>query len=285
MKILRIFNNNIILVKNEETDKESILWGKGVGFQKSKGENIEINKGDSLFVKESESEWVRSFISLSDEIPLSYFELTKEIVKKAENKLNVKFNPFLLISLTDHIYFAVQRSNENNNIALKDIKEAYPKEYNQAIVSKLMIEREFNIKLNDSEIGFLTIHFIENEYQKKDDKNDNRIILDQEDQAIIRIKQIISRELRIDLNNRKINSRRLTTHLRFLIDRIQKKEHFSDSDEDKILYFEMAKLYPKLKNCIAVIIEYLNKKFGYKLTNSEKLYLIMHLQQITKQIV
>lgn len=283
MNIVKVFNNNIVLVKNEQTQKESILWGKGVGFQKKVGQEITIKEDDAVFVKEAESEWARSFLSLSEEIPMKYFDVAKKIVKEAEEDMDISFNPFLLISLADHIFFTVQRASQKSDggeLPINEIKDAYNREFIQAEKSKELIEHEFSVVLQANETGFLAIHFVENE--KESIKNFDKSKM-AKDNAISDILKIASDKLNLNIKENKVNVQRLKTHLKFLLTRIQNKEFFVDTEEDVKLYQQIIKSYPQLQDCALSITDYLEQKFNYKLSESERIYLIMHLRQISKQ--
>ena len=283
MIIVKVFNNNIVLVKNKKTAKESILWGKGVGFQKKAGQKIVMNKNDAIFVKEAESDWSRSFLSLSEEIPLKYFEVAKKIVQDASANMQATFNPFLLISLADHIFFTIKRAKEKSGeteLPISEIKEDYYKEFKQAQLAKNYIEQEFDVALPESEAGFLAIHFVENEKESVKNYDDSKQI---KNRATNDILEIIAENLHLDMTDEKVNFRRLKTHLKFLLTRIQNKEFFRDSKEDKKLYRQIIKNYPELLDCEQAISDYLAETFNYHLSKSEQIYLIMHLRQIVKQ--
>lgn len=285
MKIVRVFNNNIILVSDEQTGAEKILFGKGVGFQRQHGDKINPKEDDQLFVRDTSPEWIRSFISLSREIPMEYFETTRMIISFAERELNVEFNPFLLISLSDHIYFAVKRAQGHifDGPAIEDVKRIYASEFLVAQQSLTIIEQQLGIKLGENEAGFIAIHFIENELRTKQPAAqvvDNSV---HEDQQIKEIIGMILTSLGLEEASQTINFDRLTTHLRFLLRRIEDNRHFEDTDEDIDINKHLRLRYPKIAETGNQIENYLGQKFNFKLSASENTYLMMHLQQVRKQ--
>ncbi|RHW48219.1 hypothetical protein DS832_02585 [Bombilactobacillus bombi] len=56
MRIARVFNNNIVLAIDDNNHTEKILWGKGVGFQKKSGDQINPANQDKIFVQDTTSE-------------------------------------------------------------------------------------------------------------------------------------------------------------------------------------------------------------------------------------
>lgn len=131
MKILQVLNNNVLLVE-DGNDKQQIIWGKGIGFRLKRDEEYLPTEDDHVFlpVSRDDSQWVDSFKELAREIPRSYFELTDSIISLAQNSINVEFDGHLLIPLTDHIYFAVQRIKSGlvvSNPMLFDIRRLFSK--------------------------------------------------------------------------------------------------------------------------------------------------------------
>lgn len=55
MIIQQIYNNNVVLVLDENIKKELILTGCGIGFQKKKGQEIDKSKIERTFVIQDES--------------------------------------------------------------------------------------------------------------------------------------------------------------------------------------------------------------------------------------
>ncbi|MCP9380481.1 CAT RNA binding domain-containing protein [Lacticaseibacillus paracasei] len=135
MKVVRIFNNNILLVTDESSNEQKILWGKGIGFHLHHGDNIDPSENDKIFVQDTTSDWIRSFSNLAEEIPMDYLEASRQVIELAERCLRVKFNPFLLISLADHLYFSTQRSKDGmySGSVLTDIRRVYYLEYQVAV--------------------------------------------------------------------------------------------------------------------------------------------------------
>ena len=55
MIIERVYNNNVVLVKDEQSQKELILTGCGIGFQKKIGQIADESKIEKKFIAEDVS--------------------------------------------------------------------------------------------------------------------------------------------------------------------------------------------------------------------------------------
>ena len=71
---------------------------------------------------------------------------------------------------------------------------------------------------------------------------------------------------------------RFTTHIRYLIDRVQKGEPIES--ENSGLYEVLAEQYPRSVACAQAIAAEIEAAYGEALTEEELVYLIMHINRI-----
>lgn len=97
----KIVNNNIVIAKDFR-GREVVAIGKGVGFRKRKNEAVhrsEIMKTYVLLDKVDSG-----VLTLFEEIQFEVIETSQKIIDYAQEKLNVKFNVNLLMSLSEADY-------------------------------------------------------------------------------------------------------------------------------------------------------------------------------------
>ncbi|MBP3468832.1 MAG: transcription antiterminator BglG, partial [Lachnospiraceae bacterium] len=101
MQIIKVFNNNVVS-STDEKNREIMVLGKGIGFQKKPGEAIDESKVEKIFRLPSDIDPDRKshFQSLVEEIPYEYIKYTNEIVKRATEVLGKKLNRNIYITLT-----------------------------------------------------------------------------------------------------------------------------------------------------------------------------------------
>lgn len=278
MKAIKIFNNNVVLVSDNDK-QQRILFGKGIGFGKHTGDEIKPGRNVQTFIKNiKDPDWVNSLSNLLENVPLEYLAISKDIITNAEKQLQTTFNQFLVISLADHIYFAVKRSAKQSIAYLTSIKEVYPLEYKVAEDSVKKINSTFDVKLSSGEAGLIAIHFVENELKPAREINQSN-----ESEATIhlsKILQIIISDLGYPSNPTALE--RTTVHLRYLISQIQANNTYIDdpSIDNKKILASFLKQFPELKGTLKKLQDYFFEKMNYKLNSSERLYLIVHLRQI-----
>lgn len=278
MKVLKVFNNNVVLV-NDENHQQAILFGNGIGFKKQPGDNISKTKGVQTFIKNiKDPAWLNSLSNLLENVPIEYLAVSKNIIEHAEKNLNTTFNPFLIISLADHIYFAVKRNSKHDVSSLVSVKDVYPLEYDEAKESVKWINSTFNVTLPPGEAGLIAIHFVENEINPINENQqlgENSVTI-----HLSKVLQIIISDL--GYPEQPTTLERLTVHLRFLITQIQNNNKYiadASSDNKKILE-SFLKQFPELKGTLKKLQDYFYQEMDYKLNSSERLYLVIHLKQI-----
>lgn len=81
MQIKRIFNNNAVMFLNKK-GREEIALGKGVGYQKKIGDDIDESLVTKLFVLK-DSNITQKLEQLLKDIPIEYIILATEILQEA----------------------------------------------------------------------------------------------------------------------------------------------------------------------------------------------------------
>lgn len=130
MQIRKVLNSSVVLVQ-DDGGEESILLGKGIGYGRKPGQEIDRQPSDRVFVPLSNPD-AQPMIELFSAIPPEYLDLTQEIVRDAEQTLGVHLSPHIYLMLTDHLHFAVERQRKGivvTNRVFWAIKHFYPREY------------------------------------------------------------------------------------------------------------------------------------------------------------
>jgi beta-glucoside operon transcriptional antiterminator len=277
MKIKKLYNNNILLVEDENLF-ECILLGKGIGFQKKVGQEVDQSKIDKKFVLESK-ELTNKFIELLREIPVNHLELTNKIVETAQKRLGIVFNDSIYIGLTDHINYAIHRYKQGENLSnalLWEVKKFYHKEFEAALESIKMIEYYEGIKLTEDEASFIALHFVNGQ------QGGDEMKLTATATAIIQdILNIVKFHFNIKIDEQSLNYTRFITHIRFFIRRLANREQ--SSSEDDFLFLQIKEKYPDVYACTLKVKKYLEHKFEIVLTSEEMLYFMLHINRVTER--
>ncbi|CAM3276131.1 PRD domain-containing protein [Pediococcus acidilactici] len=282
MLISQVLNNNVILVKDGQ-DCEKIVWGRGIGFKNHAGQDYKLQPGDKVFtaVPYDDRKWIDSFKELSTKIPREYFELTEEVIQIAKMQIDVDFDEHLLISLADHIYFAVERFKLGlslKNPMLPELKRFFTKEYQVGKYARKLISQLARIPISDDEAGFIAIHLVEHEIHHSDNAKVNFYdILEISTDINNIIKSVFGHEYSED----SITASRLMAHLHYLIFRSATKRRKKAVSEDTELLNSLKRRHRRATECLRQIVDYLEPKINYTFTDSDRLYLLIHIVHIT----
>ena len=272
--IEKVINNNIISAY-EKSGAEVIVMGRGIGFKKKQGEVVPADQISKIFRIKSRT-LTEQFKELLANIPLERVRISDEIISHAKDHLKLKLNQSIYVTLTDHINFAIERVSqgiEPQNALLWEIKRFYPQEFQLGIYALELIQDRLDILLPEDEAGFIALHFVNAEYGT--DIRDAVKFPDQM-QAIV---DIVERDLGILLDESSLHYERFMTHIKFLIQRIYRKELLSS--EDRELSLLMQRKYPREYQCSLKVAEYIMQATGSRLSEEEIMYLSVHIRRVS----
>ena len=272
--IEKVINNNIISAY-EKSGAEVIVMGRGIGFKKKQGEMVPADQISKIFRIKSRT-LAEQFKELLANMPLERVRISDEIISHAKDHLKLKLNQSIYVTLTDHINFAIERVSqgiEPQNALLWEIKRFYPQEFQLRIYALELIQDRLDILLPEDEAGFIALHFVNAEYGT--DIRDAVKFPDQM-QAIV---DIVERDLGMLLDESSLHYERFMTHIKFLIQRIYRKELLSS--EDRELSLMMQRKYPREYECSVKVAEYIMQATGSRLSEEEIMYLSVHIRRVS----
>lgn len=272
--IEKVINNNIISAY-EKSGAEVIVMERGIGFKKKQGEMVPADQISKIFRIKSRT-LAEQFKELLANMPLERVRISDEIISHAKDHLKLKLNQSIYVTLTDHINFAIERVSqgiEPQNALLWEIKRFYPQEFQLGIYALELIQDRLDILLPEDEAGFIALHFVNAEYGT--DIRDAVKFPDQM-QAIV---DIVERDLGILLDESSLHYERFMTHIKFLIQRIYRKELLFS--EDRELSLLMQRKYPREYQCSLKVAEYIMQATGSRLSEEEIMYLSVHIRRVS----
>ena len=276
MIINKVLNNNVVTIINEN-DEEAVVMGRGLAFQKKKGDEIDESKIEKIFVLENKS-INKKLLTLVNDIPAKYLEIAEDIIKYAEDKLGKKLNENIYLTLTDHISFAISRAEKNleiKNAMLWDIKRLHKVEFEIGIHALKIIEENLNFELPEDEAASIAMHILNGELDQEMPEIVDMIKLIEE------ILKMVKYHFNIEFDEESINYYRFITHLKFFTQRLSSGRYYEDNDND---LFDMIKLkYPNSYECVKRIEGFVKQKYCTQLTKEEMLYLIIHTARVVHE--
>lgn len=277
MRIQKILNNNAALTLHEN-ESQVVVLGKGICFQKQVGDIISPDKVEKEFILKDDD--IRNqFQSIVAEVPYACVEISKKIIDRAKSCYGIKLNENIYVTLTDHIYFAIQRVSQGlefkNTSTLWDVPWLYPEAYKLGQWGRELIEDQFSIEFSEEEGSFLALHIITAEM------SDNFQNVLEITKIVPDILHIIQFHFNIHLSTDDIMYYRLITHLKFFAQRVTSHSFYNDNTEDD-LFFSVKEKYPDSFVCVQKISLYIEESYHYTVTQEEQLYLTVHIERLLR---
>lgn len=276
MLILKILNNNAVLSRDRQNN-EVIVTGKGIAFRKKVYDEIDADQVLQIYVPKNKQQ--KSHMeALVSEIPIDYFIAAMEIKQLAEKELNCTLDDGISLQLSDHIHYAVDKIAKNistPNLMLNEIRQFYPKEYEIGLKASKRINQRFSTCFNEDEAGFIAFHIVSCE-----DKNgsvDVQTLMERLHDII----QMIETYFHLPLSDETIRNSRLITHLKYFLTKVSRPhlEKEQNLKEDN-LYQMLVKKYSEINLFLDQLDQYTYKNCQYHLSDSDRMYLIIHLARI-----
>lgn len=259
MKVIKNINNNVSLCI-DSNGKELIAFGKGIGFIKPPYE-IPLEKIQRTFYDIDSN-----YFSVISEMDVNIIDIAVDVVDYANKKFDGKFSNNVVLTLADHIQFAIQRKEEKIDIKLPllyEVKLLYPKEIEVGYYALKIIKDKMNVILPDEEAACITLHLID--YKSK-------IVCESHEQLIEDCTKIIEKDMNIKIDRSSFTYSRFMTHMYYLIGLDDKNIH----NNNHSLYTMMKKEYPDIYRCAKDVID----KLGYEEREDELVYLMMHINKL-----
>jgi transcriptional antiterminator len=269
-------NNNALVATNHE-NQEVILVGKGIGFQKAKGDKISHDaRIEKVFVLASHGQR-EQMLRIITETDAEVTRLITEYAKYVEGKLNLTFATQFFIALIDHLSFAIKRLQQGINIFnpfLYDVRILYPQEYALAQEGTTLLEKRLNITIPEDEIGFLALHLHSGR------TNETLSKLNRYSGLIAKLIGIIEKELEIEIDKTSIEYSRMLTHLRFAIERAQGHALW---EKENPLRRILQQEYPLSYNLAWKIVKIMQNELKVDIPEVEVSYLTLHIQRVMER--
>ena len=271
MKVIKKLNNNVVIAVDGD-GRELVVIGRGVGFEKKiPYELTDLSKVDRTFYDLDKSK-----LHALEDIPEVYIDIASKIIQIARDRIKCEFNPNVILTLSDHLSFAVKRLEDKidiKNPLAYDIEHIYSKEVAIGYKALKYIKEKIGVELPKDEAASIALHLVNAETQ-----NGNLDKTIQKTKILKDITEIVSTMLDVNIDENGYFYSRFIMHIRYLLER-QNKEQIVSSENVKLFDMMIAQ-YPETYKCCMRIEEYFYKRLNWKCSDEELLYLMLHINRL-----
>ena len=272
--VTKVFNNNIILVNSE--DHEKILFAKGIGFGKKPGYVIPKGiKVDKIFTI-ADSDNIENLNTMIEKVDNDFFVVCEEAIYEISEKINQELNESIHIGLIDHLYFAIKRLKNNEEIEnpfLVEIETLYSKEYMLADMVAKKVGAYCNVDIPDGEIAFIALHI---HSAINNGKISNTLKNSYLGSTIV---EHVEDRLNIEIDRKSLDYARFLTHIKFAIQRIMENIHINN-ELTKIIKSS----YKESFSIAEEVAEIIEDELGIKVMEDEVTFLTIHIERFRMSI-
>lgn len=278
MRIVKIFNNNVALVKDDR-GHELVVQGRGLAFHARPGDHLDQTLIERRFLPEATGTPEQLAERIAD-IPPELIAVAEKILALGSD-FGLELDRRATVALADHISIALRRAVAGQSLENPlewEVRILYGREVNLGLHALEVIQKHSGIRLPQAEAVPLALHFV-NAQAGADVLSQAvrtaRLIRD--------ILAIIANEYGPAFAERPpLSEARFATHLRYLF-----LSHLSGSKHAPLIA-ELAKSYrqeePRAFTCATRIAGYLTEKMGWQIGDDETVYLALHIQRMTTKI-
>ena len=219
---------------------------------------------------------IDGFEGISDEVLL----VASDIVALADKALDCKLAGNLVISLADHLQYAVERAGEGvaiENPLSHEVAFVYPRETELGRRGIEVVRERLGVELPESEVTSIALHLVNAEVDGMGSAQDMDLVM-KSTVILERATQIIEGQLGQTLDRTSYAYVRFVAHLRFLIRRLMRGS--CKETENSGLFRQAARDFPDAYRCAAGVNEYLKRDYNWSCSDEEMLYLMMHVNRL-----
>lgn len=269
-RVIKVLNNNGVLVYHNERGREMILLGNGVGFGKKPAQQIEQISGAKIYTLVTRKK-EQSVLKVVNGIKPGFIEAAGRIIEEAE-KVFQEVNHEILLPMADHIALAAKRAKENRQIPnpfTPDIRVLFAREYAVAMKGRDIIKDMMGYEISDDEVGFLTLHIHAglSDEQVSVALDTTRII----NEGISMIEHAFDMKFQED----SLAYTRLMSHLYYMVARTRKGESTKVDFNDFIFAN-----YPETGRVAEEVCEYMGRLLKKTVAKEEVGFLAIHIQRV-----
>jgi beta-glucoside operon transcriptional antiterminator len=279
VKVLRVFNNNVVLAR-DDVGRDVILTGRGLGYQARPGREVDPVAVQRTFVPVDGRD-PDHLAELLASIPPEHIQLVGEALTEVGLDDTVLRNPALVVALADHISFAARRLEHGLVIEYPlrgEVKNLYSQEYGQALALLAAVNDRLDTQLPAGEAVALALHLVNAGFSTGDLSYTYTMTA-----VISQLIEVIEQTFDIRLDEGSVSVGRFITHLRYLFVRIQ--QHQQLTDQPSVIGTAIQESYPRPAECAERLAGILELRLGSPLTSDEISYLALHVARVANDTI
>ncbi len=276
MKVLRVFNNNVVLAREDGRDgREVILTGRGLGFQTGPGQPIDPANIVRTFVPDDGRD-PDNFGAMVAAIPPEHLALAEQALEAGRAELAIPNSTSLSVALADHLSFAIKRLRDG--IAFEyplraEVFHLYPAELRAAKRILDHVNATLESPLDEGEAVSIALHLVNAGFTVGD-----LSFTYQMTGVFTQLFEVLEQASGRPIDRETVNAARFITHLRYFFVRASSGKQLAEGATK--LRSAIRESYPEAYATALRLQSVLELRLGEPLAEDEVTYLTLHVARL-----
>ncbi|MDT2750149.1 PRD domain-containing protein [Streptococcus parauberis] len=274
MIIDKVFNNNVVQVRNDKGEEE-IIMGRGLGFQKKPEDLVDDSLVEKRFTLQ-DSSLINDLTSVYQNLSLKEIETVTAIIEHGQEVLDTVYDMALYISLADHLHYTFERLENGliiNNPLSWEIRKFFPKEFQVARDGIAIVKEMMDIDLPEDEVASLALHFINAQKDVGAIESGQQIA-----KIVTNILDIVRFHYGKISEADMVSYNRFVTHIQYFAQRVI--NGLVQGANDSFLFEQVKLNYPQAFTCTEKIKSFVETSYDFPMSKDEQVYLTIHIKRL-----
>ncbi|MDO4243732.1 MAG: PRD domain-containing protein [Actinomyces sp.] len=272
MTILRVFNNNVVLAR-DELGREAVLTGRGIGFGARPGQRVDTALIARRYVLAQQAESLGEVLA---GIPLARIALIERVFLAAARELGGRVPASTIVAVIDHVSQAMERVSQGANMDYPlraEVAHLHPEEL---VLAERMVD-ELNaaqdIQLPAGEAYALALHL----FTAAVGAASTREAVAQS-RLIRQVMELLSSAYGPGFDTGSVNAARFATHLRYFLARARTAQ--VEDGTASVIAGALREDRPHAYQVALRVKGLLELRLGISVSDDELAYLTMHVARL-----
>ncbi len=272
-----MLNNNVVLAR-DEIGREAILTGRGLGFQRKRGQDVDASLISRRYIPADNAQSVAEVIA---GIPLERLALIERVFRKAARGLNTDVPSSTLIAVVDHINQAMARVYQGLTMDYPlraEVAHLHPEELRlaEAMVEEINAAQE--VQLPRGEAVALALHLFTAAIGAPSAQ-----AASEQSRLIGQVMGLLEKSFGEAFDADSVNAARFAVHLRYFLVRARTAVQIEDGTSS--LVAEALRVSdPDAYRVARRIRDLLEIRLNTAVTDDETAYLALHVARLTSSL-
>lgn len=272
-----MLNNNVVLAR-DEIGREAILTGRGLGFQRKRGQDVDASLISRRYIPADNAQSVAEVIA---GIPLERLALIERVFRKAARGLNTDVPSSTLIAVVDHINQAMVRVCQGLTMDYPlraEVAHLHPEELRlaEAMVEEINAAQE--VQLPGGEAVALALHLFTAAIGAPSAQ-----AASEQSRLIGQVMGLLEKSFGEAFDADSVNAARFAVHLRYFLVRARTAVQIEDGTSS--LVAEALRVSdPDAYRVARRIRDLLEIRLNTAVTDDETAYLALHVARLTSSL-